>query len=684
MPVSRVAVGAFRCVTTPIGYVLVSDVTIACSVSNGEYVALACICAVFLMLSAIAGPAWLHRHISGIAASDKLHASAPWLLLHDIVSPYRPGWESFEIWRALYRLSMVLLAAVPTAITPSLGLVQSVCGALVSGAYATVLWRGTPFERTSIAIRGRTFQNVTNRMECASASLACVCCISSIIVYATPGAGGALSALLIVGTVIVAAPMLFITIHDLRLCPRRRRGGGRGGSSGGGDDTVSSLFLAGDVAGARRLAAKHAEARRLRKRAVDDELGTFLSILRNESGTTLRAEGAGGGGRTDEQLIADMSALRAEQVTLTLSFAPPEPQQALDAVVSTLQPVFDKARARFITATIGVTVTIATTVATESESDTTNGSGDAEVQSALSGLLAAGAAIDAAVAPQRDDLLNRDWVDAAAHVHAVIVAAACADAPGARSATAVTDARVAESCTKLQDAVAARRWDEAAKRAVATSTAMSELRAALTPAVARANGSRQFHTAAATALAVAAAAARVESIADTAPEEPPLQLDAAFVTRARELGEQYHAAMLAMDEPARRRAKEQRDALCDAHAALLEATAAAHGAARRYRAAAQAEDAVKHVKRLRENRGAALAGEGTYVQCTLADHQFVCHLRTCRVRYSTQLFIHPTQPKCSDCSICARVVSICTHVCLPSACSLRTSLCRYLYLSIFS
>jgi hypothetical protein len=256
----------------------------------------------------------------------------------------------------------------------------------------------------------------------------------------------------------------------------------------------------------------------------------------------------------------------------------------------------------------------------------------------------------------REDLLNRDWVDAAAHVHAVIVAAACADAPGARSATTVTDARVAESCTMLQDAVAARRWDEAAKRAVATSTAMSELRAALTPAVARANGSRQFHTAAATALAVAAAAARVESIADTAPEEPPLQLDAAFVTRARELGEQYHAAMLAMDEPARRRAKEQRDALCDAHAALLEATAAAHGAARRYRAAAQAEDAVKHVKRLRENRGAALAGEGTYVLCTLADHQFSCHLRTCRVRYSTQLFIYPTQPKCttqpkcSDCS----------------------------------
>ena len=99
VPVSRVAVGAFRCVPTPIGYVLVSDVTVACNSADGGYTALAAICAIFLVFSAVVGPAWLHRHITRLAASDKLLASAQGLLLHDLVAPYRAGWEAFEIWR---------------------------------------------------------------------------------------------------------------------------------------------------------------------------------------------------------------------------------------------------------------------------------------------------------------------------------------------------------------------------------------------------------------------------------------------------------------------------------------------------------------------------------------------------------------------------------------------------------
>jgi hypothetical protein len=43
VPVSRVAVGAFRCVATPIGYVLVSDVSVVCASNSGAYMALACI-----------------------------------------------------------------------------------------------------------------------------------------------------------------------------------------------------------------------------------------------------------------------------------------------------------------------------------------------------------------------------------------------------------------------------------------------------------------------------------------------------------------------------------------------------------------------------------------------------------------------------------------------------------------
>ena len=156
-----------------------------------------------------------------------MRTSAQGLLLHDIVSPYRAGWESFEIWRALYRLSMVLLAAVPAGITPSLGLVQSGCGAVVAGAYATVLWRRSPFARTRVSMFGYASQDATNRIECGSASLACFCCASSIIVYAAPAAGGVISALLIIGTVLVAAPMLRMTAHDLRCCR-----GGHGGRVG--------------------------------------------------------------------------------------------------------------------------------------------------------------------------------------------------------------------------------------------------------------------------------------------------------------------------------------------------------------------------------------------------------------------------------------------------------------------
>jgi hypothetical protein len=585
VPVSRVAVGAFRCVTTPVGYVLVSDVTITCSFSNVTYMALTCVCGIFLLLSAVAGPAWLHRHISGLAASDKLRTSAQGLLLHDIVAPYRPGWESFEIW-ALYRLSMVLLAAVPAGITPSLGLVQSGCGAVVAGAYAAVLWRRAPFEHNRINIGNYTLQNATNRMECASASLACICCASSIIVYAAPAAGGAISVLLIVGTVLVAAPMLRLTIHDMRCCC------GHDHRVGVDTTTVNErgLFLAGDVAGAARLAAKHAEARRLRKRAVDTELDAFMTMMSGKSGTKLRTEGAGG--RSDEQLIADMTALRAEQETLAKLFAPPS-AQAVDAALSAQ---YEAALARFSTASSGMGSAAA--VASSATND---------VMPALIALLAAGAAIEAALAPQRDDLLDRDWVDMATHVHEVIVAAACTDAPGARSATALFNARVEDCCSQLRRALAEKQWREAARHSVTARTTLEELRRALPQAMTRAIGSRQFHAAAATALAVAAAGATVAGIADVAPEAQPLVLDPALAAQTLELGAQYSAAMVALDEPARRRAKEQLTALCDAHAAALEASAETHATARRYLAAAHAMDAIQQVGVLRENRGDKIA-----------------------------------------------------------------------------
>jgi hypothetical protein len=578
VPVSRVAVGAFRCVTTPIGYVLVSDVTITCSVSNGAYMALACICGIFLLFSAVAGPAWLHRHISRLAASNKLRASAQGLLLHDIVSPYRAGWESFEIWRALYRLSMVLLAAVPTGITPSLGLVQSVCGTIVAGAYAAVLWRRAPFEQTRFSVCGHTFHDVTNRIECASASLACFCCASSIIVYAAPSAGSVLSVLLIIGTVLVAVPLVRITIHDLRCCCGRCCRGGRGVET----VTVRGLFLAGDAAGAQRLAAKHAEERRVRKRAVDGELDAFTAMMSGKSGTTLRAEGAGGG-RTDDQLVEDMTALREEQESLARSFEPPSPQ----AVGAAIAAQYDIALARFVTSA---------------------GAGSDDIAPVLSDLLAAGAAIEAALAPQRDDLLDRDCVDAAAHVHAAILAAAVTDAPGVLSATAAFDARVEECCARLRLAVAEKQWREAAQHSVTARTTLEELRRALAPALTRAIGSRRFHAAAVTALAAAAASARVEAIAGIADTyaQGPLLLDAAFVARALELGAQYRAAMAALDQHTRRRAKEQLAALCDEHAAGLAAAVAAHATARRYLAAAQAMDAVHQVDVLRENRGDAI------------------------------------------------------------------------------
>ena len=83
-----------------------------------------------------------------------------------------------------------------------------------------------------------------------------------------------------------------ITIHDLRCCCGRCCRGGRGVET----VTVRGLFLAGDAAGAQRLAAKHAEERRVRKRAVDGELDAFTAMMSGKSGTTLRAEGAGGGG----------------------------------------------------------------------------------------------------------------------------------------------------------------------------------------------------------------------------------------------------------------------------------------------------------------------------------------------------------------------------------------------------
>ena len=141
---------------------------------------------------------------------------------------------------------------------------------------------------------------------------------------------------------------------------------------------------------------------------------------------------------------------------------------------------------------------------------------------------------------------------------------------------------------------------------------MAESHAALAPAVTRAVAARQFHTAAATALAVAGSAAAVEVVADAAPDAARGRLDDAFVTRARELGAAYRAAMRAIEEPGRVRAKEALAGLCDAHAAPLEAAVAAHAGARRYLAAVHAEDALRQVAALRENRGEVpLGGQGT-------------------------------------------------------------------------
>jgi hypothetical protein len=523
------------------------------------------------------------------AASGKLRTSASGLLLHDLVAPYRSGWEAFEIWRALYRLSMVLLAAVPTGVSPKLGLVQSLIGACGAGTYAAVLWRRVPFERARFVILGRTFHDVTNKVECASASLGCACSVSSIILYAAPAAGSVLSVLLLAGTVLVAVPMMLITVQDMRCCCCRRRRSGV--------DSVRSLFHAGDVAGAARLAMKRAEERRLRKRAVDADLEAFTAVLNGTSTTSLRAEGAGG--RTDDELMADMAALRAEQVALALAFAPPQPQQAIDAAIAGIRPAlnFEAARAQFVAVASGVIA-----------AGTSDG-----VPAALSALLAAGAETERALVPVRETFLGGDWVDAAAAVQAAITANKCADAAGprTRSATAAIEARVAESCAKLRAAVAEKRWAEAAERSTVACTVMAELRWALAPAVTRAVGARKFHAAVATAVAVAATAASVDGIVDAAPEAPRVHLDEAFVTRTRELGAAYRAAMVAIDEPGRVRAKEQLTGMCDAHAARLDAALAAHIAERRYRAAAHAIEALRQVAVLRKNRGEiALGGQG--------------------------------------------------------------------------
>ena len=77
-------------------------------------------CGVVLFIVLVVLPLCGAHRIAGLRRSSELRKH----FMFDIVAPYRPGWETFEIWRSLYRVSSTLVAALPPTVAVSIPYLQ--------------------------------------------------------------------------------------------------------------------------------------------------------------------------------------------------------------------------------------------------------------------------------------------------------------------------------------------------------------------------------------------------------------------------------------------------------------------------------------------------------------------------------------------------------------------------------